>query len=67
MVYSTPSIICAVWVFFMQESPKFLFTKGREIEAVNVLKKIYQLNNLSTKEEFEVSLTVVHNNIFKWN
>ncbi|CAH0723973.1 unnamed protein product, partial [Brenthis ino] len=53
LVYSAPSIISAIWLYFMCESPKFLYSKGRNIEALDVLKKIYRLNHLGKKEEFE--------------
>ncbi|CAH2085861.1 unnamed protein product [Euphydryas editha] len=54
LVYSAPSIISALWLFFMYESPKFLFAKGRETEATKVLKKIHRLNNLGSKNELNV-------------
>ncbi|XP_045449418.1 putative transporter svop-1 [Melitaea cinxia] len=54
LVYSAPGIICAMCLFFMCESPKFLFAKGRETEATTVLKKIHKLNHLSSKEELNI-------------
>lgn len=58
LVYSAPSIISAIWLFFMCESPKFLYSKGRNIEALDVLRKIYRLNHLGSKKEFEVSFYI---------
>ncbi|XP_026498457.2 synaptic vesicle 2-related protein-like [Vanessa tameamea] len=59
LVYSAPSILSALWLFFMYESPKFLFAKGREIEVLNILKKIHRLNNLGSKSEYNVQSFVV--------
>ncbi|CAH2085860.1 unnamed protein product [Euphydryas editha] len=58
LVYSAPSIVSAFWLFFMCESPKFVFAKGREEEAVNILKKIHRLNHLGSKTEFTVKSIV---------
>ena len=58
LIYSTPSIISATWLYFMYESPKFIFSKGREAEALNILKKIHRLNHLGSKKEFDVSFTI---------
>ncbi|CAH2085859.1 unnamed protein product [Euphydryas editha] len=58
LVYSAPSIISAFWLFLMCESPKFLFAKCREEEALNVLKKIHRLNHLGSKIEFTVKSIV---------
>lgn len=55
LVYSCPSLIAASWLYFMCESPKFLFTKGRESEAMEALRKIHRLNNLGAKTELDVS------------
>ncbi|XP_050349462.1 synaptic vesicle 2-related protein-like isoform X1 [Nymphalis io] len=54
LVYSAPSILSALWLFFMYESPKFLFAKGRETEALKILKNIHRLNNLGSKSEYNV-------------
>lgn len=64
LVYSAPGIICAMCLFFMCESPKFLFAKGRETEATTVLKKIHKLNHFGPKEELNVSLKQFNLNIY---
>ncbi|VVD01484.1 unnamed protein product [Leptidea sinapis] len=54
MVYSVPSIVSAVWLGFMQESPKFMYSKGRVDEALQILQKIHKINHLGSPEEFGV-------------
>nr|XP_034828780.1 putative transporter svop-1 [Maniola hyperantus] len=58
LVYSTPSLVCALGLYFMCESPKFLFAKGREAEAMQALRKIHRLNNFGSKTELQVSFSV---------
>lgn len=54
-VYSIPSIITTVWLFFMKESPKFVFIRGDEDRAMDILRTIHRINHLRSKEEFQVS------------
>lgn len=54
LVYSIPALICAVYLFFMQESPKFIFTKIDELKALEALSAIHRINNWKAKEEFQV-------------
>lgn len=37
----------------MYESPKFLFAKGKETEALEILRKIHRINNRSS-DDFQV-------------
>lgn len=60
VVYSFPSIITAVWLYFMQESPKFVFIKGDEDRALQILRTIHRINNLRSKEDLEVGKYVLH-------
>ncbi|XP_045767301.1 putative transporter svop-1 [Maniola jurtina] len=55
LVYCTPSLVCALWLYFMSESPKFLFAKGREAEAMETLRKIHKLNNLGSNTQLQIS------------
>ncbi|XP_039750875.1 putative transporter svop-1 [Pararge aegeria] len=59
IVYSMPSLLSALWLYFMCESPKFLITKGRETEAMEVLRKMHRLNNLGTKTELKVKEAIL--------
>ncbi|CAD0200210.1 unnamed protein product [Chrysodeixis includens] len=54
VVYSSPSIITIIWLYFMQESPKFMLVKGHEEEALKILRVIHRINHFRSKEEFEV-------------
>lgn len=54
LVFSIPSIITAIWYYFMQESPKFIYTKGDESRALEILRVIHRVNNLRSKEELQV-------------
>ncbi|XP_026727173.1 solute carrier family 22 member 6-like [Trichoplusia ni] len=54
VVYSSPSIITLIWMYLMQESPKFMVVKGRELEALEILRVIHRVNNFRSKEEFGV-------------
>ncbi|KAI8421221.1 hypothetical protein MSG28_008284 [Choristoneura fumiferana] len=53
VVYCLPSLISAVCLFYMQESPKFVLAKGDEEAALKILKIINRVNNGKSKE-FEV-------------
>ncbi|CAB3246956.1 unnamed protein product [Arctia plantaginis] len=54
LVYSAPAVICAVCLFFMQESPKFIFNKKDDIKALEALRAIHRINNWRSKEEFQL-------------
>ncbi|CAK1579067.1 unnamed protein product [Parnassius mnemosyne] len=59
LVYSTPSLLAAVWLFFMQESPKYVFVKGHEEESIDIIKTIHRWNNWKPAEDFQIkSLTL---------
>ncbi|CAB3227019.1 unnamed protein product [Arctia plantaginis] len=53
-VFSLPCTTSAVFLYFMQESPKFIFTKGNEGKALKVLKTIYRINNRRSTEDLQV-------------
>lgn len=57
-IYSLPLLISALLVFSVDESPKFLMTKGNKTEALEILKKIYKVNTGKPKETFCVSRLV---------
>ncbi|XP_053605975.1 uncharacterized protein LOC128672698 [Plodia interpunctella] len=54
LVYCAPSLLCACWLFFMQESPKYALAKGDEAETLRILNVIYKLNNRKSSEEYQV-------------
>lgn len=53
-VCSTPSLISSIAVSFLPESPKFLMSKGKNREALEVFKKIYAVNHMSSGEEYPI-------------
>jgi len=53
---AVPSIVAASILFFLPESPKFLFTNTREEEAVEVLRRMFTLNTGRNVEEYPVRL-----------
>ncbi|XP_026756623.3 synaptic vesicle glycoprotein 2B-like [Galleria mellonella] len=53
--------ICSIWsllagisYYWLPESPKFLLSHGRENEALEILQKIYSINNGVPKESFPI-------------
>jgi VNT family MFS transporter (synaptic vesicle glycoprotein 2) len=40
-----PSFICGIVMLLLPESPKFLFSKGDEEGALNILRRVYGINN----------------------
>jgi hypothetical protein len=53
---AVPSIAAASILYFLPESPKFLFTNTREEEAVEVLRRMFTLNTGRNVEEYPVRL-----------
>ncbi|CAH0399015.1 unnamed protein product [Chilo suppressalis] len=54
LVYSMPSLITALCLFFLPESPKFVLSQGDEDKALEILRRIYRINNRGSKEEYQV-------------
>ncbi|CAG9787449.1 unnamed protein product [Diatraea saccharalis] len=54
VVYSIPSFITALCLFFLPESPKFVLSQGNEEQALEILRTIHRINNRSSKEEYQV-------------
>ncbi|XP_075976391.1 putative transporter svop-1 [Anticarsia gemmatalis] len=51
-VYSLPLLITAVLMFTADESPKFLMTRGKEQEALEVVRRIYSVNSGMPEDTF---------------
>ncbi|XP_059054537.1 putative transporter svop-1 [Achroia grisella] len=55
LVYCIPSLICAVWLMFMQESPKYTLAKGDEEETLRILRSIHRMNNRNSNKQLQVN------------
>nr|XP_026498440.1 organic cation/carnitine transporter 7-like [Vanessa tameamea] len=53
-IISLPGIIGVVGIIFLQESPKFLLSKGKEEAAIECLKNIFRWNKGLDKDSFPV-------------
>lgn len=54
LICAAPSFIVAVLFFFLPESPKFLLTKRRVDEAMEIFKSIYAINTGNDRNEYPV-------------
>lgn len=53
MFFNTlPSIFCSIGLFFIPESPKYLFNKGRHEDGLKVLQKVYSMNTGKPKDTY---------------
>lgn len=50
-----PSLLCAIILFFLPESPKYIFSKGDEEGAIKILKSIYKMNTGEDGDKLNVS------------
>ena len=55
-----PSLLVAVALVFLPESPKFLLVKGREAEALTVLRMMFAANTGLTRSEYPVDSLQSH-------
>ncbi|XP_050395730.1 synaptic vesicle glycoprotein 2C [Patella vulgata] len=54
---AVPSFVSFIAFIFMPESPKYLLQQGKEDEAIQILQKIYKMNN--GKELFEIKKLII--------
>lgn len=54
LICAIPSLLVAVFLIFLPESPKFLLTCGKSEEALEIFRKIYQINTGRDKSEYPV-------------
>lgn len=54
-ICSIPSVLVAVFLFFLPESPKFLLTRNDHKKALEVFKQIYATNTGNDPEMYPVS------------
>ncbi|KAL5273779.1 hypothetical protein ACFFRR_000498 [Megaselia abdita] len=53
-IASVPSWIAGIAILFLPESPKFLMSKGRNEEAMDVFKKIYAINHGNSSKSYPI-------------
>lgn len=63
LVMSLPSFIVAALLFLLPESPKFLISKGRHEDALEVFRGIYMMNTGKPKEQYPVKQLLVEENL----
>lgn len=54
MKFSISSLLLGFWLFFFPESPKFLIECGETVEALEVLKDIFQVNSGNDRSLYPV-------------
>jgi len=54
LICAIPSFLVAIFLIFLPESPKFLLTCGKSDEALEIFRKIYQINTGKDKNEYPV-------------
>lgn len=54
IVYSLPSVLAALFIYLLPESPKYLLTEGKNDDALNILKKVYSFNTGKHPDDFPV-------------
>ncbi|XP_063387489.1 putative transporter svop-1 isoform X2 [Cydia fagiglandana] len=60
ILYSLPCAVAAVVITRVDESPKYLLTKGLAEEALNVIKGMYAVNTGKDLEDFQVKSIILN-------
>ncbi|KPI99494.1 Synaptic vesicle 2-related protein [Papilio xuthus] len=55
LVYSAPGLLAAAWLLTIKESPKYIYSQGREQEAIDIIKSIHRMNNRKSAGELQIS------------
>ncbi|XP_026473628.1 synaptic vesicle glycoprotein 2B-like, partial [Ctenocephalides felis] len=55
---SLPSFLSGIFMWMLPESPKFLMSRGRNEEALEVFKKVYRINHWNDKTEYPIKQLV---------
>lgn len=54
IVYTLPCLLCALCLYYLPESPKFLLTQGKRKEALTVLRQMYVVNTRKEEDSYGV-------------
>lgn len=57
-----PGLICGLVLFALPESPKYLLSVGRDDEALEILKYMYEKNTKNSRDSFPVSKLIKETN-----
>lgn len=63
IVSALPSIVTAVILLFLPESPKFLFSTGKEGQALEVLRRMFAVNTGRPAAEYPVGTFCPNNSL----
>lgn len=55
LVYPLPSLLAALLISFLPESPKYLLTRGKHEEVIVILTKIFCINSGKKADDYVVS------------
>lgn len=53
-VCAIPSWVSCIIVFFLPESPKFLMSKGKNHEALEVFRNVFAINHMKSADEYPI-------------
>lgn len=67
LICAVPSFIVAVLLFFLPESPKFLLTRGRVDEAMEIFKSIYAINTGNDRNDYPVKHLILEDIVRREN
>ncbi|RZC42795.1 synaptic vesicle glycoprotein 2B [Asbolus verrucosus] len=59
LICAVPSFIVAALLFFLPESPKFLLSRGRSEEAIEIFRQIYRTNTGRDKDDYPVKQLIL--------
>lgn len=65
LICSVPSFVVASLLFLLPESPKFLVSKNRKEEAMEIFRTIYSINTGNDKEQYPVKHLIVEEGVSK--
>ncbi|XP_047531818.1 putative transporter svop-1 [Vanessa atalanta] len=65
-ILSIPGLVGITGMFFLNESPKFLLSKGLEDRSIDVLKNMYHYNTGLDHDNYPVKSVCLDNSEIKW-
>lgn len=59
LLFLVPSILALICLAFTPESPKYLLSKGEQIQSINILSKVYAINMKLPATSYPCELVVI--------